>query len=104
MLAEISMVPVGSGEELSGAVAEVLDIIDQSGLDYALTPMSTVIEGEWEEVMELVKKCHRHMRRSHSRVLTNIKIDDREGATHRLKGKVEDVEKELGRELNKFSQ
>ncbi len=102
MLAEISLVPVGSGEDLGDAVAEVLDIIDQSGVDYVLTPMGTVLEGEWDQIMGLVKKCHDKMRQSHRRVLTNIKIDDREGAKQRLTGKVREVEEKTGRQLNKL--
>lgn len=99
MLAEISLVPVGTGEELREGVAEVLDLIDKSGVNYLLTPMCTVLEGEWDEVMDLVKRCHEKMRGTHRRVLTSIKIDDREGAAGRLRGKVEDVEKVLGRGL-----
>mgnify|MGYP003866941831 CR=1 FL=1 len=58
-----------------------------------------MIEGEWDEVMSLIKTCHQCLRQSHRRVLTTIKIDDREGATGRLTGKVRDVESVLGRKL-----
>jgi len=103
MIAEISLVPVGAGEELSGPVAEMLDIIDSSGVHYLLTPMGTVLEGEWDEVMGLVKKCHHKMRESYPRVLTSIKIDDREGGGQKLQSKVEKVEKKLGRKLTRTS-
>jgi uncharacterized protein (TIGR00106 family) len=62
MVIEFSVVPVGQGEELAGAVARVLDIIDRSGLPYQLTAMGTLVEGDWDEVMGLVRRCHEAMR------------------------------------------
>lgn len=99
MLVELSIVPLGCGESLKAPVAAILDLIDQSGLPYQLTAMGTLIEGEWDEIMSLIKSCHQTMRGSHRRVITTIKIDDREGARERLTGKVRDVESALGRKL-----
>lgn len=99
MLASFSIVPMGVGVELKEQIAGVLEIIDQSGLQYRLGAMQTTVEGEPDEVMALIMKCHRHMRDKAPRVLTRIAIDDREGATGRLTGKIKDVEKVLGREL-----
>lgn len=101
MVVEFSMVPIGRGEEVSGPVAEVVDIVDRSGLPYRLTAMGTIVEGEWDEVLALIKDCHRQMRRHAGRVLTHITIDDRDRARDRIRGKVEAVEKALGRELAK---
>lgn len=99
MLAQISIFPVGAKESLAREVAKVIDIIDKSGLSYKTTAMSTIVEGKWDDVMALVKKCHYIMRRSHNRVYTSIVIDDRKGARNRLAGKVEDVEKVIKRKL-----
>jgi uncharacterized protein (TIGR00106 family) len=101
MLASFSIAPVGVGEELSQHVAEIIDIIDKSGLAYKLGAMQTTVEGDDSEVMALILQCHRHMRKKAKRVLTHISIDDREGATGRLAGKVADVEKKLGRKLSR---
>ena len=101
MIAEFSIVPVGKGEELAKLVAGIVDIIDKSGLPYQLTAMGTLVEGEWDDVLALIKECHFKMRRQGARVLTRISIDDRENAVNRLTGKVRDVEKVLGRELKK---
>ena len=101
MIAEFSVVPVGKGEELAKLVAGVVDIVDRSGLPYQLTAMGTLVEGEWDDVLALIKECHFKMRRQGARVLTRISIDDRENAVNRLTGKVRDVEKALGRELRK---
>jgi uncharacterized protein (TIGR00106 family) len=101
MLVQFSVFPVGAKESLSKDVAKVLDIIDKSGLSYKFTPMSTIVEGNWDDVMALVKKCHHAMRRSHGRIYTSIVIDDRKGARGRLTGKVDAVEKVLNRKLQK---
>ena len=101
MLAEFSVFPIGKGEGLSQYVSQIIKMIDESGLEYRLNPMGTVVEGEWDEVLDLIKRCHREMRRFSTRVITNISIDDREGAFGRITGKIESVEKTLGREVKK---
>ena len=99
MLATFSVLPVGVGEALSEHVARIVDIIDASGLDYRLGAMQTTVEGSEDEVMQLIMRCHRAGREAAPRVFTSITIDDREGATGRLTGKVDDVERILGRSV-----
>jgi len=99
MLAGFSVVPVGYGEGISNLIAELVLIIEDSGLPYVLGPMQTTIEGEPEQVLDLIMKCHRHARKSSARVLTHITIDDRQGSTGRIEGKIKDVEEVLGRNL-----
>ena len=101
MLAQFSIVPLDKGEGVSEWVAKVLDKIDKSGLDYRLTPMSTIVEGDSDQVFSLIKECHLLMRKHSSRVITTISIDDREGTAGRLSGKIKAVESRLGRELRK---
>ncbi|MGB9004306.1 MAG: MTH1187 family thiamine-binding protein [Candidatus Aminicenantales bacterium] len=101
MVVEFSIVPIGRGEELAGPVAKLLDIIDHSGLPYKVTAMGTIVEGEWEAVLALIKECHSKMRQEAGRVMTHIAIDDREGAKGRLEGKVKDIEGILHRLLKK---
>jgi len=101
MLAEFTIVPIGVGESLSKYVADLMEIIESSGLDYRLTPMSTIVEGEWDEVIALITKCHKKTREKCNRVITSITIDDRAGKKGRLKGKIESVERILGREVKK---
>lgn len=99
MIVEFSIVPIGKGEELAALVAKIADVIDKSGLPYRLTAMGTIVEGEWDDVFALIRECHRRMRQESGRVLTHITVDDRERAKGRIAGKVEDVEKVLGRRL-----
>lgn len=101
MLAMFSTFPIDKGSALGKDVAGVIDLIDKSGLDYQATAMGTLVEGDWDEVMGLIKKCHDKLRENSVRVYTRITIDDRAGATGRLKGKVADVEKIIGREVKK---
>ncbi len=101
MLIEFTVVPLGSGSSIGDRVAEVLRIVDESGLPYKLTPMGTVVEGEWEDLFRLVKKCHKAVLKNEERVLTSISVDDRKGKKNRLVGKVESIEKRLGKSLKK---
>ena len=103
MLFQVSMFPTSKGKaSVSEDVAKVIDIIDKSGLPYKLTAMSTIIEGDWETVMAVLNKARRMLRRrGHERIYMALTMDDRKGAKNRLTGKIESVEKQLGREVNK---
>ncbi|MBD3218324.1 MAG: MTH1187 family thiamine-binding protein [candidate division Zixibacteria bacterium] len=100
MLLEFSTYPANQ-ESMAKYVAEVIDLIDKSGLPYQTHALGTLVEGEWDELMDLVKKCHMKLREDFSRVFTRINIDDREGHTGRITGKVKDVEEVLGRQVKK---
>jgi uncharacterized protein (TIGR00106 family) len=99
VLLEFSMSPLGKGESVGKYVSRSLQIIDASGVDYRLNPMGTVLEGEWDEVFQVVKRCYDRMRRDCNRISCSIKVDYRKGATGRLSAKVASVEKRLGRKL-----
>ena len=99
ILLEFSMTPLSKGESVSKYVARSLDIIDKSGLDYRLNPMGTVIEGEWDEVLDVVKKCFDRMRKDCDRITTSIKVDYRKGKSGRITAKIESVEKKLEKKL-----
>ena len=99
LLIELSMSPLDKGVSVSKWVARSLEIIDRSGLDYRLGPMGTCIEGEWDEVMAVVKKCWKAMSRDCARITFSVKGDWRVGPGGRLAAKVAAVEKKLGRRL-----
>jgi uncharacterized protein (TIGR00106 family) len=100
VLLEFSMSPFDKGGSLSRYVARSLDLIDNSGLAYQLTPMGTIVEGEWDEVMALVTACYKRMALDCNRISTSIKIDYRAGKSGRLKSKIRSVESKLGRTLS----
>jgi len=93
------MAPHGQGESVSAHVARILDVIDKSGVPYQLTPMGTILEGEWDQVIGVVSACFRELERDCSRIGVNLKVDYRKGPSGRLKAKVERVEQRLGRKL-----
>lgn len=101
MLVEFSVVPIGSGSSLSEVVAGVLELVDSSGLPYKINPMGTVVEGEWEEVLPLIKRCHDSAMKRGERVMTHIAIDDRKGKPDRIDRKVKSIEDRLGKTLKK---
>ncbi len=101
MLVELSISPLGRGTHISGDLAEILKVIDDSGLRYKLTPSGTCIEGNWDEVMVLIKLCHDEARSRSSHVLTTLRIEDQEGASDKLNENIESVERAAGRKLQR---
>ncbi len=101
MLVEFSVIPIGGGESIGDEIAKVIDIVDKSNLPYKSNPMGTVIEGEWDEVMNIVKACHETVIGDGLRVFTTITIDDRPGKPNRLTEKLASVERRLGKEIKK---
>jgi uncharacterized protein (TIGR00106 family) len=101
MLVDLSVIPVGGDPHSSNLLARALEIVDQSGLPYQLTPSGTCIEGEWDEVMALVRKCHEAARETRSHVVTLIKIEDDAGEHGKLSRNVASVEGKLGRSLGR---
>ncbi|MDX1411437.1 MAG: MTH1187 family thiamine-binding protein [Nitrospirales bacterium] len=99
VLLEFSMSPLGKGESVGKYVSRSLEIIDKSGVEYRLNPMGTVLEGEWDKVFGVVKKCYQRMSKDCGRISCVIKVDYRRGKKGRLSGKVASVEKRLKRKL-----
>ena len=98
-IAEISIVPVGTGTtSVSSYVAGAITILKESGLNYTLTPMGTVVEGELEDVMAVCTRMHASaFAKGAQRVYTTIKIDDRRDGEEgpRMAHKVASVERKL---------
>lgn len=99
VLLEFTMSPFDKGESLGPYVARVVDIIDKSGVPYKLTPMSTIMEGDYERLMEVVQKCFKELQKDCQRISVSIKIDFRAGNESRMKSKLQRIESLLGREL-----
>jgi uncharacterized protein (TIGR00106 family) len=101
VLAEFSIVPLGTGASVSPVVARMIRIVADSGISYRANPMGTVVEGEWDEVMKLIRTCHQEALKDAERVLTRISIDDRKGAAGRIESKLSAVEQKLGMKLKR---
>jgi len=101
MLVELSIIPLGGDTHLSTEIAEVLKLIDESGLPYQLTPSGTCIEGEWDNVMPLIRQCHNRACSTSSHVITTIKIEDEAGEQDKLTRNITSVEEKVGRTLRR---
>jgi len=101
MLLELSVIPLGRGRSISADVADLVKIIDASGLDYRLTAAGTILEGGWDQVMEVARKCHAEMRKKTERVVTFMKIDDYADRSGRLTVAVTSVETKVGKPVKK---
>ena len=99
VLLEFSMYPTDKGASVSDYVKRSLEIIDDSGLPYRLGPMGTCLEGEWDQVMDVVRRCYERMSEDCGRIACQIKIDAREGESGRLDSKVATLKRKTGRDL-----
>jgi uncharacterized protein (TIGR00106 family) len=96
MIAAFSITPIGAGDSVSASVADAVRLVRASGLPNETNAMFTNVEGEWDEVMALLKSCVMTVAESAPRVSVVVKIDHRPGHTGALAAKVEAVEAHLG--------
>ncbi len=98
-LLEFSISPLDKGASVGAYVARSLAIVDASGLDYRLHAMGTIVEGELDQVIGVLKQCLEAMSTDCDRVSCTAKLDFRRGHRGRLESKVQSVENHLGRRL-----
>ena len=100
VLLELTMFPTDKGESVSAYVSRIIAMIDERNLEYRLGPMSTTIEfPDLAGALAVVKEAYDLLEPDCARVYATIKLDIRKGRTARLAGKVESVEKRLGRKI-----
>jgi len=95
---EISIVPLGTKTpSVSRYVARAIEVLqDEVGIKYELTAMGTIIEGDLEQLLNLVRKMHEAvMDAGIARVVTTVKIDDRRDKPSSMGGKVTSVKSKL---------
>lgn len=98
MLVAFSVSPSGTGRtdgSVSDAVAAAVRIVRESGLPNATSSMFTEVEGEWDEVMDVVRRATEAVGAYGSRVSLVLKADVRPGRTGELAAKVERLEAAL---------
>lgn len=101
MLVELAIIPVGNDSHIADELAEVLKIIEGSGLPFELTPSSTCLEGSWAEVMPVIQRCHERVRALCPHVITSIKIEDDGQTANKLSSNIASVEEKLGHTLRR---
>jgi uncharacterized protein (TIGR00106 family) len=95
VLVAFSVTPLGVGEDVGEIVAEAVRVVRASGLPNRTDAMFTTIEGEWDEVMAVVKQATSAVAARAPRVSVVLKADLRPGVTDGLTAKVETVERYL---------
>jgi len=95
MLVAFSITPLGLGEDVGEAVAEAIRVVRASGLPNHTDSMFTTIEGEWEEVMAVIKAAVDAVAEMAPRVGLTLKADIRPGVSNAMTAKVEAVERYL---------
>jgi uncharacterized protein (TIGR00106 family) len=97
MLVAFSVTPLGTGESVGDLVAEAVRVVRESGLPNRTDAMFTTIEGEWDEVMAVVKRAVDAVNERAPRVSLVLKADVRPGVTDAMTAKVRHVEEYLSR-------
>jgi uncharacterized protein (TIGR00106 family) len=94
MLVAFSVTPLGVGEAVGEQVADAIRVVRESGLPNRTDPMFTTIEGEWDEVMDVIRRACDAI--DAPRISLTLKADIRPGVTDAMTSKVESVERHLG--------
>ena len=95
-LIAVAIAPFGKGEELAPEIAQVVKVIRESGLPYHTTSMFTEIEGEWDEVMKVVKDATFVLAAKGIRTEVVLKADIRPGFTNMMTTTVDKVNEIIG--------
>ena len=94
-LVAVAIAPFGVGDELSKEVAEVVKVIRDSGLPNKTYSMFTEIEGEWDEVMKVVKNATLVLAEKGIRTEVIMKMDIRPGYNNTMTEKIDRMENQM---------
>lgn len=95
MLVAFSVTPLGVGDSVGDLVAEAVRVVRASGLPNRTDAMFTTVEGEWDEVLAVIKQAVDAVAAHAPRVTVSLKADIRPGVTDALTAKVEHIERKL---------
>ncbi|MBN1533501.1 MAG: MTH1187 family thiamine-binding protein [Spirochaetes bacterium] len=90
-IAEISLFPLDKGMHLSRYVSSAVEVLRESGLPHQTGPMGTCVEGEWDQVLQVIDRCVRRLKSESDRVYCVIKLDITGGKEPRMERKVQAV-------------
>ena len=97
-IAEVSIVPLGTKTpSVSHYVARAVKVLEQEkGMKYEMTAMGTIIEGDFDRILATVKRMHEGIFGDGvARVLTTVRIDDRQDKVQGMKAKLDSLKKKL---------
>ena len=98
-LIAVAIAPVGVGDELSAHVAEVVKVIRESGLPNKTSSMFTEIEGDWDAVMDVVKRATFVLAEKGIRTEVVLKADIRPGFSEMMDGKIDRLNEALNADI-----
>ncbi|RBW70568.1 MTH1187 family thiamine-binding protein [Bacillus taeanensis] len=102
-IVDVTIIPIGTGSpSVSNYVADIQKVLEsykQDGkINYQLTPMNTLIEGELSELFQVIQAIHEvPFQAGIKRVATNIRIDDRRDKKTTMAGKLQSVQNKMNR-------
>lgn len=97
VILDLCVVPLGVGVSVSQYVVACEEIIQKAGLKSSLHAYGTNIEGEWDDVMAVVKKCHEKIHEMGApRITTTIKLGTRVDRPQTMEDKVKSVMEKMG--------
>lgn len=97
VLLEFAMFPTDKGDSVSEYVSKIIKMIDESGFDYQLTPMGTIVEfNTMQEALDLVGNAYSQLEPHSSRVYSSLKFDIQKNKNNRIKSKVQSIENKIG--------
>ncbi len=93
VIADVAVIPVGEGASMASHIAICEDIFQDAGLKYRLHAHGTNVEGSWEEVTSVVKRCHEALHeRGVAQINTTLKIATYTGDDHGMDDRVRKVQ------------
>lgn len=94
--ADLCVIPIGVGVSVADYVAECQRVLREAGLNHRMHAYGTNIEGEWDEVMAAVKRCHERVHALGApRISTSLKLGTRVDREQSLQDKIDSVESRL---------
>ncbi len=94
VMIDLCVVPLGVGVSVGAYVSACQEVIEQAGLTHQMHAYGTNIEGEWDAVFEVVKRCHDVVHDMGApRITTSMRIGTRTDREQRMADKVESVQR-----------
>lgn len=96
VMIDLCVVPLGVGVSVSSYVAACQQILEESGLPHQMHAYGTNIEGEWDEVFAVVKRCHEKVHEMGApRISTSLKVGTRIDRDQSMQDKIDSVAAKL---------
>lgn len=97
LIADICVIPLGVGLSVSGQVAACERVFADAGLEHRLHAYGTNVEGEWDDVMAALKRCHEVVHEmGAARISTTVRLGTRTDRAQTMQDKLDSVERRLG--------